>query len=160
MATHSSILAWRIPGMGEPGGLQSMVLHRVRHDWSDLTAAAAEWSTRIFLSYFDKVVVVFLVCCLFQIHGGIKHSLKDVPLLASSQLLHSTDYLQADNNSEDLGNTENQDRKLTVGHNTGFGDSNTGIHVLSPKEWWNNISNHSCFLLYSPNICFWFFSTQ
>ena len=32
MATHSSILAWRIPGMGEPGGLQSMGLHRVEHD--------------------------------------------------------------------------------------------------------------------------------
>ena len=29
MATHSSVLAWRIPGMGEPGGLPSMVLHRV-----------------------------------------------------------------------------------------------------------------------------------
>ena len=36
MATHSSVLAWRIPGMGEPGGLLSMGLHRVRHDWSDL----------------------------------------------------------------------------------------------------------------------------
>ena len=32
MATHSSILAWRIPGMGEPGGLPSMGLHRVGHD--------------------------------------------------------------------------------------------------------------------------------
>ena len=32
MATHSSILAWRIPGMGEPGGLLSMGLHRVGHD--------------------------------------------------------------------------------------------------------------------------------
>ena len=40
MATHSSVLAWRIPGMGEPGGLQSMGSHRVRHDWSDLAAAA------------------------------------------------------------------------------------------------------------------------
>ena len=38
MATHSSPLAWRIPGMVEPGGLGS---HRVRHDWSDLAAAAA-----------------------------------------------------------------------------------------------------------------------
>ena len=36
MATHSSILAWRIPGMAEPGGLPSMGLHRVGHDWSDL----------------------------------------------------------------------------------------------------------------------------
>ena len=40
MATHSSILAWRILGMGEPGGLPSMGSHRVRYDWSDLAAAA------------------------------------------------------------------------------------------------------------------------
>ena len=32
MATHSSVLAWRIPGMGEPGGLPSMGSHRVKHD--------------------------------------------------------------------------------------------------------------------------------
>ena len=41
MATHSSVLAWRIPGMGEPGGLPSMGSHRVGHDWSDLAAAPA-----------------------------------------------------------------------------------------------------------------------
>ena len=41
MATHSGVLAWRIPGTGEPGGLPSMGLHRVGHDWSDLAAAAA-----------------------------------------------------------------------------------------------------------------------
>ena len=41
MATHSSILAWRIPGMEEPGGLPSMGSHRVGHDWSDLAAVAA-----------------------------------------------------------------------------------------------------------------------
>ena len=40
-ATHSSVLAWRIPGTAEPGGLLSMGLHRVQHDWSDLAAAAA-----------------------------------------------------------------------------------------------------------------------
>ena len=40
MATHSSLLAWRIPGMEEPGGLPSMGWHRVGHDWSDLAAAA------------------------------------------------------------------------------------------------------------------------
>ena len=39
MATHSSVLAWRIPGMGEPSGLPSMGSHRVVHDWSDLAAA-------------------------------------------------------------------------------------------------------------------------
>ena len=41
MAAHSSVLAWRIPGMVEPGGLLSMGSHRVRNDWSDLAAAAA-----------------------------------------------------------------------------------------------------------------------
>ena len=40
MATHSGGLALRIPGTGEPGGLPSMGLHRVGHDWSDLAAAA------------------------------------------------------------------------------------------------------------------------
>ena len=38
MATHSSVLAWRIPTTGEPGGLPSMGSHRVGHDWSDLEA--------------------------------------------------------------------------------------------------------------------------
>ena len=41
MATHSSILGWRIPGMGEPAGLPSKGSHRVGHDSSDLAAAAA-----------------------------------------------------------------------------------------------------------------------
>ena len=41
MATHSGILAWRIPGTGKPGVLPSMGSHRVGHDWSDLAAAAA-----------------------------------------------------------------------------------------------------------------------
>ena len=41
MATHSSVLAWRIPGTGEPGGLPSIGSHRVGHDWSNLAAAAA-----------------------------------------------------------------------------------------------------------------------
>ena len=40
METHSSVLAWRIPGMEEPGGLLSMGSHRVRHDWHNLAAAA------------------------------------------------------------------------------------------------------------------------
>jgi len=52
MVTHSSVLAWRIPGTGEPGGLPSMGSHRVRHDWIDLAAAGAavgwifEWIQR------------------------------------------------------------------------------------------------------------------
>ena len=61
MATHSSVLAWRIPGTGEPGGLPSMGLHRVRHDWSDLAALCIPhllsplicgWTLRLFPSLF------------------------------------------------------------------------------------------------------------
>ena len=40
MASHSGVLAWRIPGTGEPGGLPSMGSHRVGYDWSDLEAVA------------------------------------------------------------------------------------------------------------------------
>ena len=47
MATHSSVLAWRIPGMGEPGGLPSLGSHRVGHDRSDLAAAAAASSKKM-----------------------------------------------------------------------------------------------------------------
>ena len=41
MVTHSSVLAWRIPGTGEPDALPSMGLHRIGHDWCNLAAAAA-----------------------------------------------------------------------------------------------------------------------
>ena len=58
MATHSSVLAWRIPGRGEPDGLPSMGLHRVGHDWSDLAAAAAK------LNYhFTRASPVSLLAC-------------------------------------------------------------------------------------------------
>ena len=46
MAIHSSVLAWRIPGTGEPGGLLSMGSHRVGHDWKRLSTAAAAWSSQ------------------------------------------------------------------------------------------------------------------
>ena len=64
MATPSSVLAWRIPGAGEPGGLPSMELHRVRHDWSDLAAAAAEESQPSSLSvgeYLNKQFCILYV---------------------------------------------------------------------------------------------------
>ena len=42
MATHSSVLAWRIPGTGEPGGLLSVGSHRVGHNWSDSAVSSNE----------------------------------------------------------------------------------------------------------------------
>ena len=54
MATHSSVLAWRIPGTGEPGGLPSVGSRRVGHDLSDLAAAAAKQGIGpSFICYFD-----------------------------------------------------------------------------------------------------------
>ena len=54
MATHSSVLAWRITGTGEPGGLPSMWSHRVGHDWSDL--AAAQYGHENFLFNYNCIM--------------------------------------------------------------------------------------------------------
>ena len=57
MATHSSVLVWRIPGTGEPGGLLSTGSHRVGHDWSDLAAAAAAgYLFKIFLVSWGRLI--------------------------------------------------------------------------------------------------------
>ena len=59
MATHSSVLAWRIPGTGEPTGLPSVGLHRVRHDWSDLAVAAADVGQFFFSQKYLPAPVTF-----------------------------------------------------------------------------------------------------
>ena len=66
-ATHSTVLAWRVPGSAEPDRLPSMGSHRVRHDWSDLAAAATTfmplpWSP-------SKNIFIFsLMRCLTLLH--------------------------------------------------------------------------------------------
>ena len=62
MATHSSVFARRIPGMGEPGGLPSVGSHRVGHDWSDLAAVAAyvENDSKLILSGFISLVYLLV----------------------------------------------------------------------------------------------------
>ena len=64
VATHSSVLAWRIPGMGEPGGLSSMGSHRVGHDWSDLAAAAAAWKK--FMNQYHYIEMGILVILILR----------------------------------------------------------------------------------------------
>ena len=59
MATHSSVLAWRIPGTGEPGGLPSMGSHRVGHDWSNLAAAVSLLTFTYFLFIFYFYLLIF-----------------------------------------------------------------------------------------------------
>ena len=75
MASHSSVLAWRIPGTGEPGGLPSMGSHRVGHDWSNLAAAAAGPSLflpmALFHSFYDWVVFIVHFYHIFFIHSSV-----------------------------------------------------------------------------------------
>ena len=68
MATHSSVLAWRIPGMGEPGGLPSIGSHRVGHDWSDLAAAARGRGRRLTENWQENSWVVRNI--LYLVYGG------------------------------------------------------------------------------------------
>ena len=51
MSTHSSILAWRIPGTEEPGGLPSMGSHRIRHDWSNLAVSGIKSFNNFFFFF-------------------------------------------------------------------------------------------------------------
>ena len=66
MATHSSVLAWRIPGMGEPGGLLSKGSHRVGHNSSDLAAAASQ-----LLQNIDYILVLYNISCSYFIHNSL-----------------------------------------------------------------------------------------
>ena len=89
MATLSSVLAWRIPWMGEPGGLPSMGLHRVGHDWRDLAVAAFFLMIFLLVSAFKYLypvpaplhIVQSLSCVqLFTTHG-LQHARLPCPPL-------------------------------------------------------------------------------
>ena len=67
MAPHSSTLAWRIPGMGEPGGLLSVGSHRVGHDWGDLAAAAAV-AFLLFVSFWFLRALCMLIKYVYFMH--------------------------------------------------------------------------------------------
>ena len=72
MATHSSVLAWRIPGMGDPGGLPSLGSHRVRHDWSDLVAAEQlNWTVPIYFQVYPVHIHLLPAKVLIDAHGTI-----------------------------------------------------------------------------------------
>ena len=100
MAPYSSVLAWRVPGTGEPGGLPSMGSHRVRHDWSDLAAVAVATSfstlkigfhdTWIFTTtsgiffFFFNFTILYWFC---HISTWIRHRYTRVPHPEPSSLL-------------------------------------------------------------------------
>ena len=90
MATHSSVLAWRIPGMGEPSGWPSMWSHRVRHDWSDLAAAVAaatSW-TAAYLPYPSLSLGVWSNSCLESVMPS-NHLILWRPLLLPPSIIPS-----------------------------------------------------------------------
>ena len=68
MATHSSVLAWRIPGTGEPVGQPSMGLHRVGHDWSDLAA----WASKLMLKILQPRFQQYMNCELPDVRAGFR----------------------------------------------------------------------------------------
>ena len=77
MGTHSSVLAWRIPGTAEPGGLPSMGSHRVGHDWSDLAAAAAaDCEYSVFQNEFIRYLVT--TYCVSDTGLGTKHKARNI----------------------------------------------------------------------------------
>ena len=82
MATHSNILAWRIPWTEEAGGLQSMRLQRIRHNWSNLAHTCVIcyilFSTSLFCSHFWPVFMVFQFCTPSCLLG--RHCLFPTPL--------------------------------------------------------------------------------
>ena len=61
MATHSSVFAWGVPGMAEPGGLPSVGSHRVGHNWRDLVAAAAVLLWTLMSSIYLNICVLFFI---------------------------------------------------------------------------------------------------
>ena len=73
MATHSSVLAWRIPGTVEPGGLPSMGSHRVRHNWSDLTAAVAH-ASKVMLKILQATFQQYMNWELPHVQAGFRKS--------------------------------------------------------------------------------------
>ena len=79
MTTHSSILAWRIPWTEEPGGLQSMGSHRVRHWWVAFTFALIWLHTHIHTLWFENVHIklitaytIILLCYFNVLHGFVR----------------------------------------------------------------------------------------
>ena len=85
MATQSSVLAWRIPGMGEPGGLPSTGLHRVGQDWSDLAEAAATAAAQVPSTILDTCKVLrHLGWVNKELLSGFRFRFFTLPYLAKS----------------------------------------------------------------------------
>ena len=95
MATHWSVLAWGIPGTGEPGGLPSLGSHRVRHDWSDLAVAAFSpfWFSLCYRRYQLLLPTSgHCTCCIFWGFSFL-HSFSFIYLLNSNVMSSERNFL-------------------------------------------------------------------
>ena len=118
MASHSNVLAWRIPGTGEPDGLPSMGSHRVRHDWSDLAAA-----------------VLRLENCWLQEFNP--HSILNMHLLYSALISFESENVSRSVLSDSFQPYGLQPARLLCPWNSP--DKNTGV---MPFSRFNSITNH------------------
>ena len=82
MATHSSVLAWGIPGTAEPGGLPSLGLHRVGHERSDLAAAAGHLG-----SPHISDIMIFVFLCQTSLSMTVSRSIHVAPKAANGIIL-------------------------------------------------------------------------
>ena len=153
MATQSSVLAWRIPGMGEPGGLPSMGSHRVRHDWSDLAAAAAAasaWS----LGWEDPLeeeMAGILACRIpmdrgawwATVHGITKSRTRPTNTFTESANWNSGKVMEAEWRLfpiiKETGDTERlcaqEPRSLSSFPNQGSNSCPSAVEAQSPNHW-------------------------
>ena len=92
MATHSRVLAWIIPGTGEPGGLPSVGSHRVGHDWSDL--AAADLNKCCFTFVISAHLPFSSLALFHEIHGPRAFS-KDCERLGSMTCITVHQHIQS-----------------------------------------------------------------
>ena len=104
MATYSNVLAWRIPGTGEPGGLLSMGSHRVGHDWSDLAAEAESvkkqsvWGVCVWKQSVWGVCVgggTFIYTWIYRICGYVCAFINDVYVLYICLYVHISIHWQS-----------------------------------------------------------------
>ena len=85
MATHSSVLAWRIPGKGDPGGLPSMGSHRVGHDWSDSAAAYTD-DTMLMAESEEELKSLLMKVKVESEKAGLKLNILKTKIMTSSPI--------------------------------------------------------------------------
>ena len=123
MATHSRVLAWRIPGTGEPGGLLSMGSHRVGHDWRDSSRSKAPNNsfsiTGLTIAMLRrlkiKVIFIFFEVIFKEIHSSIHlfSHLSSVQSLSRVQLFASP-WITACQASLSITNTRNSLKLMSI----------------------------------------------